>query len=38
MPWLLEPFLPETGISILAGSSDAGKSTFARQLLLRKGK
>lgn len=34
MPWLLEPFFPQTGISILAGSSDAGKSTFARQLCI----
>jgi hypothetical protein len=32
MPWLMDPFLQPEGIAILGGSSDAGKSTWARQV------
>src|ERR1043165_3088844 len=34
MPCLVEPFLQQTGLACLAGSSDTGKSTFLRQLAL----
>jgi RecA-family ATPase len=30
--WLVEGLLPKTGVSILAGMSDLGKSAFLRQL------
>jgi RecA-family ATPase len=34
VPKLWEPYIPSTGISILAGPSDCGKSTMLRQLAL----
>ncbi|WP_345275549.1 AAA family ATPase [Litoribaculum gwangyangense] len=34
IPKLLEPFLQKSGLATLVGTSDAGKSTFLRQLCL----
>ena len=34
MPTLIEPILQQTGIACLAGSSDTGKSTLLRQLVI----
>lgn len=34
IPCLLEPFLQQTGLACLAGSSDTGKSTILRQLAI----
>jgi archaellum biogenesis ATPase FlaH len=34
MPTLIEPILQKTGIACLAGSSDTGKSTLLRQLVI----
>lgn len=35
IPCLVEPFLQQTGLACLAGSSDTGKSTILRQLAIR---
>jgi archaellum biogenesis ATPase FlaH len=32
LPMLLEPLLPKSGLAVLAGSSDSGKSSLLRQL------
>ncbi len=34
LPKLIDPIFPKTGLVCVAGSSDTGKSTFLRQLLL----
>lgn len=33
-PTLIDPIFPRTGLTVLAGSSDTGKSTFLRQLAI----
>ncbi|MBL7717687.1 MAG: AAA family ATPase [Flavipsychrobacter sp.] len=33
-PWLWQPFIRRVGIAVLAGASDCGKSTLARQLAI----
>jgi len=33
-PMLLDPIFPKMGLTVLAGSSDAGKSTFLRQMAI----
>jgi len=35
IPCLIEPFLQQTGLACLAGSSDTGKSSFLRQLAIK---
>lgn len=34
LPTLIEPIFPKTGLTVFAGSSDTGKSTFLRQLAI----